>query len=136
MRLRTVAGRLHNTSNTAGREFMNSRIVVACLGLTLAGTHQPQAAGKSSSGSSGAELGLQSATPASLSPTLHRTLLDRYCASCHNRQLKTAGVEFDSKDLTRVGDDAPVWEKVVRQLRTGAMPRWGCPVRRQKTYRR
>ncbi len=54
-------------------------------------------------------------------------LLDRYCVGCHNRQLKTAGVEFDHLDLARVGDDAPVWEKVVRQLRTGVMPPEGMP---------
>ncbi len=54
-------------------------------------------------------------------------LLDRYCVSCHNRQLKTAGVEFDHLDLTRVGDDVAAWEKVVRQLRTGVMPPEGMP---------
>ena len=106
---------------------MNSRIIIACLGLSLAGAPQPRAAGKGVSGSPSAGLRLQSPTsvPPSLPP--YRTLLDRYCVSCHNRQLKTAGVEFDNMDLARVGDDAPVWEKVVRQLRTGVMPPEGMP---------
>ena len=107
---------------------MNSRIIIACLGLSLAGAPQPQAAGKGVSGSPSAGLRLHSPTsvPPSLPP--YRTLLDRYCVSCHNRQLKTAGVEFDSLDLARVGGDAPVWEKVVRQLRTGVMPPEGMPL--------
>ncbi len=106
---------------------MNSRIIVACLGLSLAGTPQSHAAGKGVSGSPGAGLGQQFPTPAPPSLTPYRTLLDRYCAGCHNRHLKTAGVEFDSMDLVRVGDDAPNWEKVVRQLRTGVMPPEGMP---------
>ena len=101
---------------------MNSRIIVACLGVSLAGSPQPQAAGKVVSGSSGAVAGLQSPASAPSPLTRYRALLDRYCAGCHNRQLKTAGVELDHLDLARAGDDAPVWEKVVRQLRTGMMP--------------
>ena len=127
MRLRAIAGRRHNTSKRAGREPMNSRIIVACLGLSLAGSPQPQAAGKVVSGSPGAVAGLQSPASAPAPLTRYRALLDRYCAGCHNRQHKTAGVELDHLDLARAGDDAPVWEKVVRQLRTGVMPPEGMP---------
>ena len=106
---------------------MNSRIIAAFLGLFLAGTPQPRAAGKGVSGNPGAGIGLYSPNPAPAPLVRYRTLLDRYCVGCHNRHLKTAGVEFDSMDLVRVGDDAPVWEKVVRQLRTGVMPPEGMP---------
>ena len=127
MRLRAIAGRRHNTWKRAGREFMNSSKIGACLGLCLAWAPLLHAAGNGVFGSSGAGLELQipATPPPSLNP--YRTLLDRYCAGCHNRQLKTAGVELDDLDLTRVGDDAPVWEKVVRQLRTGVMPPQGMP---------
>ena len=56
-------------------------------------------------------------------PTLSpRAVLDRYCVTCHNERLLTAGLALDTVDPERVGDDAEVWEKVVRKLRTGMMP--------------
>ena len=52
----------------------------------------------------------------------HRQLLDRYCVTCHNDRLKTAGLSLDAVDLAQVGAHAEVLEKVVRKLRTGTMP--------------
>ena len=51
-----------------------------------------------------------------------RAVLDRYCVTCHNERLRTGGLTLESVDPERVGDDAEVWEKVVRKLRTGMMP--------------
>jgi hypothetical protein len=51
-----------------------------------------------------------------------RALLDQYCIGCHNERLKTGGLALDALDLTKVGDHAEVWEKVVRKLRGGLMP--------------
>jgi hypothetical protein len=51
-----------------------------------------------------------------------RELLDRYCVSCHNARLKTAGLALDALDPARVGDQAEIWEKVVRRLRSESMP--------------
>ena len=51
-----------------------------------------------------------------------RALLDRYCVTCHNQRLKTAGLELDRLDAGAVGEHAETWEKVVRKLRTGSMP--------------
>src|SRR5688500_6521797 len=51
-----------------------------------------------------------------------RALINEYCVSCHNQKLKTAGLMLDTLDLARVGDNAAVWEKVVRKLRAGMMP--------------
>jgi hypothetical protein len=56
-----------------------------------------------------------------------RAVLDQFCVSCHNRSAKTAGLTFDVMDLGRIPDDAEVWEKVVRKLRTGSMPPQGMP---------
>ena len=106
---------------------MNSILIVACLALLLSGGPQSHAAGKGVPGSPGAGPGQPFPTSAPPSPIPDRTLLDRYCVGCHNRELKTAGVEFESPDLARVGDDAAIWEKVVRQIRTGAMPPEGMP---------
>ena len=42
--------------------------------------------------------GQQTATGA---PTPQRTLLDRYCVTCHNARLQTAGLALDRVDLAR-----------------------------------
>ena len=43
-----------------------------------------------------------------------RALLKRYCITCHNEKLKTAGLMLDRLDVERVGEGAETWEKVVR----------------------
>ena len=58
---------------------------------------------------------------------LSRTLLDRYCVTCHNDRLQTAGLALDAVDMERVAEHAPVLEKVVRKLRSGQMPPEGRP---------
>ena len=60
-------------------------------------------------------------------PTSARAILDRYCVSCHNQKLKTATLSLEGADLTNVGAASPIWEKVVRKLRTRAMPPAGMP---------
>jgi hypothetical protein len=49
-------------------------------------------------------------------------MLDRYCVSCHNQRLVTAGLKLDDADVANPGEGAEIWEKVVRKLRTGMMP--------------
>ena len=54
-----------------------------------------------------------------------RALLDRYCVACHNDRTLTAGLSLQGLDVARVGENAGEverWEKVVRKLRTRAMP--------------
>jgi mono/diheme cytochrome c family protein len=51
-----------------------------------------------------------------------RALIDRYCVSCHNARLRTAGLALDELDLTSVASNAETWEKVVRKVRAGQMP--------------
>ena len=63
-----------------------------------------------------------------------RAILNRYCVTCHNTRLGTAGLQLDTMNVERVGDHAEAWEKVVRKLRTGAMPPFGRPRPDKATY--
>ena len=56
-----------------------------------------------------------------------RELLDRYCVTCHNTRLQTAGLALDRVDLAQVAVNAEVLEKVVHKLRSGQMPPEGRP---------
>jgi mono/diheme cytochrome c family protein len=59
--------------------------------------------------------------------TEYRALVDKYCVTCHNARLKTAGLALDAASLDNLQVDAPVWEKVIHKLRLGAMPPQGLP---------
>ena len=70
----------------------------------------------------------QAQQPATASPTAaQRALLDQYCVTCHNQQLKTAGLLLDTADLNDIPGGAATWEKVVMKLRSGMMPPLGRP---------
>jgi len=56
-----------------------------------------------------------------------RAMLDKYCVTCHNQRLKTAGLTLDTLNLDKVGDNAETWEKVLRKLHGGMMPPQGMP---------
>jgi mono/diheme cytochrome c family protein len=60
--------------------------------------------------------------PAPQVKSAHRAILDRYCVTCHNQRLVTAGLKLDDADVANPGEGAEIWEKVVRKLRTGMMP--------------
>ena len=64
----------------------------------------------------------------------HRAVLDRYCVSCHNQRVKTAGLQLDTLDLADVPTAAETWEKVIRKLRAGMMPPAGLPRPDSATY--
>ena len=55
-------------------------------------------------------------------PLSPRETLDRFCVSCHNQRLKTGGMALDTADLGGVPANVDLWEKVVRKVRTDAMP--------------
>src|SRR5689334_22252932 len=65
------------------------------------------------------------------SPVELRQTLDKYCAGCHNARVKTSatagGVILNDVNLATVPSDPVLWEKVIRKLRTGAMPPAGMP---------
>src|SRR5688500_11055942 len=61
-------------------------------------------------------------------------VLQEYCVACHNERTKTAGLVIDPAGLSDVGRQADVWEKVVRKLRTRAMPPAGARRPDDATY--
>ncbi len=54
-------------------------------------------------------------------------MLDRFCVTCHNATLRTAGLQLDTADIDHPGDNAAVWEKVLHKLRARDMPPPGLP---------
>ena len=78
--------------------------------------------------------GQERSSPAAAAASPHRLLLNRYCVTCHNEKLRTAELTLDQVDVENVSENAEVWEKVVRKLRTGQMPPAGMPRPDQATY--
>ena len=74
--------------------------------------------------------------PAGHSAAPERALLERYCVTCHNDNLRTAGFSLESLDLGNISADAEAWEKVVLKLRAGMMPPAGRPRPDRETYDR
>ncbi|MSV30580.1 MAG: DUF1592 domain-containing protein [Bryobacterales bacterium] len=60
-------------------------------------------------------------------PAATAAVFEQYCVTCHNPGLKTAGLVLDPSELTRVSTNPELWEKVVRKLRSGAMPPASAP---------
>src|SRR5437762_6925087 len=69
----------------------------------------------------------QPAAGAPLPSTPHRDVVKRYCVSCHNDRLKTGGLALDTVVAHDVGQNAEVWEKVLRKVRARQMPPIGMP---------
>jgi mono/diheme cytochrome c family protein len=61
-------------------------------------------------------------------------VLAKYCVTCHSERLKTAGFVIDPAQLATVGAHADAWEKIVKKLRTSAMPPAGAPRPDEATY--
>ena len=57
----------------------------------------------------------------------YRQTINTYCVTCHNEKTKTAGLLLDKADLGVVPEDAQIWEKVIRKVRSGQMPPSGMP---------
>src|SRR5687768_2677534 len=61
-------------------------------------------------------------------PTIgEKTVIDRYCATCHNQRTRAGNLALDTLDVSAAGREPQTWEKVVRKLRTGMMPPSGAP---------
>jgi hypothetical protein len=67
-------------------------------------------------------------------PVSARATLDKYCVTCHNQKLRTAGLALDTLDLTNPGANPDVWEKVIAKLQQGSMPPAGRPRPDAATY--
>ena len=64
-----------------------------------------------------------------LAQSTPRALLDKYCVTCHNQRLKTAGLMLDQAE-----PDPQTWEKVLRKLRAREMPPSNSPRPDDSTY--
>jgi hypothetical protein len=67
------------------------------------------------------------ASNAASAETLDRSVVDKYCVTCHNQRLKTGGLALDSPELSNVAAHPDVWEKVIRKIEAGMMPPAGVP---------
>jgi mono/diheme cytochrome c family protein len=65
----------------------------------------------------------QSASPRAQSDASgERALLNQYCVTCHNTRTKAGELVLESLDPARAVEHPELWEKVIRKLRTRAMP--------------
>src|SRR5207249_951752 len=74
------------------------------------------------------------ARPASDSPPSTPDTFNKYCVTCHNARLKTAGLELDTLYFSDVAGNAARLEKIVTKLRTREMPPPGRPRPDAATY--
>ena len=99
------------------------RIGILCAGLVLAGVAGlPAELSAQEPVSPSASAVAPSASEAPAGATDSRQLLNRYCVTCHNDRLETAGLSLQEIDTLHVAEGAVTWEKVVQKLRTGTMP--------------
>jgi mono/diheme cytochrome c family protein len=63
-----------------------------------------------------------------------RALVDQYCVTCHNKTAKIGGLALDGMDLDHVGENAAVWEAMVKKLRARYMPPIGRPRPSEEQY--
>ena len=68
-----------------------------------------------------------SASGVAMSAPAIRAVLDKYCITCHNQNLRTAGVALDGLDVAKPAAQADIWERVITKLRAGSMPPAGMP---------
>ena len=57
----------------------------------------------------------------------NRSLIEKHCLSCHNDNLRTAGVSLQELDPADVAGSPAIWEKVLRKVSSGEMPPDGAP---------
>src|SRR5438552_4867002 len=69
------------------------------------------------------------ADPVRLKPdtTVAAATIQKYCVTCHNDRLKTGGLTLAGVDVEHPAAHAETFEKVIRKLRTGAMPPPNAP---------
>jgi len=62
----------------------------------------------------------------------HRTMIQRYCITCHNERRNTANVNLEVLNFDDITKHADIWEKMVHKVCTGDMP---LPGKRQPSRR-
>ena len=101
-----------------GRSSVATATLLVALAATVSLSVAPGTAAQRPDGSRAATLALTSDDQA---------IVKRYCVSCHNDRLKTANLTLESITAEPISSAPAVWEKVVRKLRSGAMPPAGRP---------
>ncbi len=76
----------------------------------------------------------QASNAAASQASTHRTVLNKYCVSCHNDRLRTAGLTLEKADIANLAGEAALWEKVLEKARNASMPPPGLPRPDQATY--
>ena len=107
---------LHRTS-TRYFAFTFALAVAGFLAATMSAQQAAPPAGQP--GQSAPAIG-----PAIGSGEATRQVLDRYCVTCHNERVQTAGLRLDKGAVDSNDPTAhpEIWEKVIRKIRAGAMP--------------
>jgi hypothetical protein len=100
------------------RGAVSALIFAACIAVLLSGEH------------TAAPQNQQSSNAAAV-----RGVLDKYCVTCHNQRLKTAGIDLDALDAANPSSSAEQWERVIVKLRAGSMPPPGNPRPEAAAYR-
>jgi Protein of unknown function (DUF1592)/Protein of unknown function (DUF1588)/Protein of unknown function (DUF1585)/Protein of unknown function (DUF1595)/Protein of unknown function (DUF1587)/Cytochrome C oxidase, cbb3-type, subunit III len=77
---------------------------------------------------------MSSLTITAATPSPARELVAKYCVTCHNEKLKTAGLDLNHTDAEHVSNSAETWEKVIVKLRSRAMPPPKLPRPDNATY--
>ena len=105
------------------RRSSSSAAVIAFAALLAAPT-AGQAAGQASGAAAAPPntAGAESAAATIAESAEYRAVLNRYCTTCHNDRLQTAGLTLESLDMVHLGEGAETWEKVIRKLRAREMP--------------
>ena len=62
-----------------------------------------------------------------LSPEAQQALVDQYCLWCHDDLEKSGDLSMSGLDLTKVGQNTEIVEKMIGKLRAGMMPPMGQP---------
>ena len=70
---------------------------------------------------------LPCAAQTSLAVGARQTLVNQYCAGCHNDKVKSGGFTFSKLDLAHPEQNSDQAERVIRKLRAGMMPPVGLP---------
>ena len=64
-----------------------------------------------------------------------KAVIDKYCITCHNQRLKTAGLMLDTLDAANPNANPEAWERVIVKLRAQSMPPPSNPRPDVETYR-
>ncbi len=72
-------------------------------------------------------LGQSSSAPIPSNAHDAQAAVNQYCVACHNQKTRTGGLTLEKLDLSQPGEQADVWERVIRKVRVGMMPPQGAP---------